>query len=76
MECLIGQLMKKFKILKRKDQNWTKHVINVNKNWQRNISDIPFDEILNIDKIFVPMTVPVKEDYDLVVYHCDIENNK
>ena len=40
------------------------------------ISDIPFDEILNIDKIFVPMTVPVKEDYDLVVYHCDIENNK
>ena len=68
--------MKKFKILKRKDQNWTKHVINVNKNWQRNISDIPFDEISNIDKIFVLMTVPVKEDYDLVVYHCDIENNK
>ena len=31
--------------------------------------------------MYVPITVPVKEDYELVVYHCDIvqdkvENNK
>ena len=72
MECLIGQLTKKFEILKRKDQNIKKHVINVNKNWQGNISEIPFDEILNIDsdkqknsnlKKNIFMTVPVKEDY-------------
>ena len=36
----------------------------------------------NIDKRkrfkypFCNVTVPVKEDYRLVVYHCDIKNNK
>ena len=26
--------------------------------------------------VFVPLTVPVKEDYNLVVYHCDVKINK
>ena len=29
-----------------------------------------------VDIVFVPLTVPVKEDYNLVVYHCDVKINK
>ena len=43
-----------------------------NLKWQ----SINCEKILIKENFWISMTVPVKEDYELVVYHCDIEINK
>ena len=48
---------------KQKVWKLTKHELNVKK-------------ILTKEKFWISMTVPVKEGYEQIVYHCDVKTNK
>ena len=49
---------------------WQTKSMKIDKTW------VKCEKILTKEKFWISMTVPVKEGYEQIVYHCDVKTNK